>query len=246
MANYIGNQIPSGEFKKLDSISSLFNDSTTTFNLTFGSQSIQAGDTTQLLVSLNGVMQEPNSAYTLANGGSQIVFSQAPTTGWSCFITLLGGVGGATTPTENSVSTSKIVDGAVTSDKIAAGTIDSVVNTAVANLIDSAPATLDTLNELAASLGDDADFAGTMTTALAGKQETLVSGTNIKTVNGGSVLGAGNLVVGAQQDVFYENSQVLNTSYTITNGKSAMSAGPVEIASGVQVEIPSGSRWVIV
>lgn len=37
-------------------------------------------------------------------------------------------------------------------------------------IVDSAPGTLDTLNELAAAIGDDADFAGTMTTALAGKQ----------------------------------------------------------------------------
>jgi len=40
----------------------------------------------------------------------------------------------------------------------------------IASLLDSAPGTLDTLNELAAALGDDANFAATMTTALAGKQ----------------------------------------------------------------------------
>lgn len=45
-------------------------------------------------------------------------------------------------------------------------------DTAVANAIDAAPAALDTLNELAASLNDDADFAGTMTTSLAGKLST--------------------------------------------------------------------------
>lgn len=45
-------------------------------------------------------------------------------------------------------------------------------DTAVANAIDAAPAALDTLNELAASLGDDANFAGTMTTSLAGKLST--------------------------------------------------------------------------
>ena len=44
------------------------------------------------------------------------------------------------------------------------------VDTSVANLIDSAPGALDTLNELAAALGDDANFVGTVTTALAGKQ----------------------------------------------------------------------------
>lgn len=41
---------------------------------------------------------------------------------------------------------------------------------AVAALIDSSPALLDTLNELAAALGDDPNFATTMTNALAGKQ----------------------------------------------------------------------------
>lgn len=37
-------------------------------------------------------------------------------------------------------------------------------------IVDSAPSTLDTLNELAAALGDDPNFASTMTTALSGKQ----------------------------------------------------------------------------
>ena len=43
------------------------------------------------------------------------------------------------------------------------------VDTQVANLVDSAPGALDTLNELAAALGDDANFSTTMTNALAGK-----------------------------------------------------------------------------
>lgn len=43
------------------------------------------------------------------------------------------------------------------------------VATALANLVDSAPGTLDSLNELAAALGDDPAFATTMTNALAGK-----------------------------------------------------------------------------
>ena len=43
----------------------------------------------------------------------------------------------------------------------------SYVNTAVSNLIDSAPGLLDTLNEIAAAIGDDANFATTITNALA-------------------------------------------------------------------------------
>ena len=42
----------------------------------------------------------------------------------------------------------------------------------LAQIVDSAPATLDTLNELAAALGDDANFATTVTDSLAGKAAT--------------------------------------------------------------------------
>ncbi len=44
------------------------------------------------------------------------------------------------------------------------------VKAVVAALVDSAPTTLDTLNELAAALGDDPNFATTMATALGNKQ----------------------------------------------------------------------------
>ncbi|WIX04455.1 phage tail protein [Pseudomonas sp. AR5] len=44
------------------------------------------------------------------------------------------------------------------------------VKAAIAALVDSSPGTLDTLNELAAALGDDPNFATTMANALAGKQ----------------------------------------------------------------------------
>jgi len=43
------------------------------------------------------------------------------------------------------------------------------VNTAIANLVDAAPSTLDTLNELAAALGDDPNFATTVATSIGNK-----------------------------------------------------------------------------
>lgn len=49
---------------------------------------------------------------------------------------------------------------------------DSAASTAVAAVIDASPAALDTLNELAAALGDDANFSTTVTNALAGKAAT--------------------------------------------------------------------------
>ena len=63
----------------------------------------------------------------------------------------------------------------------------------VASLVDSAPETLDTLNELAAALGDDPNFATTVTNQIASKQDKLVSGTNIKTINGQTLLGSGDI-----------------------------------------------------
>ena len=44
----------------------------------------------------------------------------------------------------------------------------------------------------------------------------------------------------------YENAQSITSNYTVTNGKNAMSAGPIEIASGVTVTIGSGETYTIV
>lgn len=44
--------------------------------------------------------------------------------------------------------------------------INGLISTAVAGIVDSAPATLDTLNELAAALGNDQNFATSIATAL--------------------------------------------------------------------------------
>ena len=46
---------------------------------------------------------------------------------------------------------------------------ESYVGTAISNLVDSAPSTLNTLNELAIALGNDANYASTITTALGAK-----------------------------------------------------------------------------
>lgn len=50
----------------------------------------------------------------------------------------------------------------------------------------------------------------------------------------------------AKKDMFYENSKLLSESYSITPGKNAMSAGPVDLGTGVTVDIPTGSVWTIV
>jgi len=69
---------------------------------------------------------------------------------------------------------------------------NTAISTAVDNLVDGAPNLLNTLNELAAAINDDANYTTTITTALgtkanaadvttslAGKQDTLAAGSNI-------------------------------------------------------------------
>ena len=56
-----------------------------------------------------------------------------------------------------------------TTDAANTAYVDAAITTAVTNVIASAPALLDTLDELAAALGDDANFATTVTTNLAAK-----------------------------------------------------------------------------
>lgn len=56
---------------------------------------------------------------------------------------------------------------------------ESFATQAIADLVDSAPATLDTLNELAAALQDNPDIIGDLQTIAAGKQDTLTAGDNI-------------------------------------------------------------------
>ena len=53
------------------------------------------------------------------------------------------------------------------------------VTTAISALSDSAPAALNTLNEIAAALGDDANYASTTTAAIAAKVATATQPTAI-------------------------------------------------------------------
>lgn len=58
----------------------------------------------------------------------------------------------------------------------------------------------------------------------------------------GDYTAVGNLV--AQNGIIVNNNTV-GTSYSIPSGYSASSTGPITVASGKTVTIPSGSRWVV-
>jgi len=60
-----------------------------------------------------------------------------------------------------------------------------------------------------------------------------------------SMIGGGSSIAFAPGVPVYENTQTISTNYTITAGSSAMCCGPITIASGVTLTIPSGSRLAI-
>lgn len=86
------------------------------------------------------------------------------------------------------------------------------VKSAIAAMVGSAPAALDTLNELAAALGNDPNFATTMLNALAGKQPLDNTLTNLsgKDVAGLlAYLGLGASAFGLKNVVYYTSAQVV-------------------------------------
>ena len=85
---YIGRDLNRGNYLKLDDISSSFDSSTTTFNLTVGGSAFLPGSAFAILVSVGGVIQEPESAYQVNN--SEITFANAPTAQDSFFCIALG------------------------------------------------------------------------------------------------------------------------------------------------------------
>jgi hypothetical protein len=79
---YIGKSPEYGVFEKQTLTA---DGSTTTFTLNY-----TIGSSSSILVSVSGVIQEPESAYNISSGGTQIVFSTAPEIAETIFVVFLG------------------------------------------------------------------------------------------------------------------------------------------------------------
>jgi hypothetical protein len=104
---YIGKQPVVGNFVKLDAITT---SATTTFNLLNGGVSYFPQTANNCIVSLNGVIQSPTSAYTIS--GSTIIFSDALTSSDTIdFILVLGDVLSIGTPSDGTITSAKLASG---------------------------------------------------------------------------------------------------------------------------------------
>ena len=93
---------------------------------------------------------------------------------------------------------------------------ENYVDTAIGNLIDTAPTTLNTLNELAAALNDDANFASTVATAISGREPTITGGTTGQYWRGDKSWQTLNATAVGLSDVTNESKATMFTSPTFT------------------------------
>lgn len=168
------------------------------------------------------------------------------------------GQASAATIADNTVGTAALVDSVVTTAKIA----NSAVTTAklANNLTLASPTHTGTTTMAAVSISGNFDNTSTGyldlptgTTAQrpvspnAGMIRYNTDISQFEGYSGSSWQPIGGGAFGGGSDrVFIENDGTINSSYTLSNNRNAISAGPVTIQTGVTVTIPSGQNWVIV
>ena len=247
----------------------------------------------QHLVSINGVIQKPNSGTSqpsegFALDGGDIILSSAPSTGADFFIITIGSTVNLNTPSAGTVTSTTIASGAVTTAKIADDAVNndkldnSIVSAISANTAKTTNATHSgevtgaTSLTIASNVVDEDNLkvsnspvdgyflsaqsgntGGLTWAAVPNPDLTNLSASNLTSgtipdarfpsalpaLDGSNLTGLASTVA---DGCIYENSQTISNNYTITTNKNAMSAGPITVASGATLTIPSGSTYTIV
>jgi hypothetical protein len=119
---YIGREPQIGNFQICDAISTVNNQAAYTMQVS--SVDVLPESANHMIVSLNGVIQKPNSSYTVS--GATITFASNLVTGDVInFIQILGSVLDLGVPSDNTVTTAKILDANVTLAKLAGDSVNA-------------------------------------------------------------------------------------------------------------------------
>ena len=179
----------------------------------------------------NGIsVSTANQQITITNTG---ILSLISGTGIS-----ISTVNGAATITNTITNNNQLTNGAgyITSSALTGYATQSYVNTAISNLVDSAPGTLDTLNELAAALGDDPNFATTIAASIGGKQAQL---------NGTGFVKASGTTITYDNSTYYLASNPSGYITGITSGMVTTALGYTPYNSSNPSGYVTSSNWAI-
>ena len=228
---YIGNDIRANvDYKTIDDISGSFNGSTTSFALQVGGVAPTPFPKyeTQLIISVGGVVQEPDSTGTTGFqlSGTNIVFSSAPAAGEAFFGVLLASAdylnAGGTFP-DGTVSVPSITFTEDTDTgffRVSSGQIGIVANGVK-------------VAQFPTNTGSSGQLLSTNGTGVLSYVDAPSGATG-----------------GGTDKVIIENGTTITTDYTIGTSFGATcnagSFGPITINAGVTLTIPSGSVYTVV
>ena len=253
---YLGRELTSGNYLKLDDISSQFDGSTVTFNLKSGGNDFYPGSSFSLLVSVAGIIQEADSAYQINN--NQITFATAPSGADDCFIIVLGLALGIGVPGDGTVGLSQLNESAKlgVSTSNYNNTSSVTVGTAVTQINFAGPGV--TTGFFNADVGIATVFfqgggggvgaAGTWASDEVGVATSKVVGVGTATAVGtanseGALQALGNIAI-TDGALLIDND--ISSSINVPAGKNGLLIGTVNVAVGATIDVATGSVLVVV
>ena len=223
----------------------VFNGSNVSFDLRDSSNAASVTSVGQLLVSLNGVLQKPNSgSWSASNEGfhlegtNGIKFCTAPPSGSSIFVTLIGSATSVNVPATNSVVEAAIQSNVVSEEKLKISNSPTNGHYLQAQSGNSGGLTWAAVAQYSTPLTTRGDI---LYRDASGDQR-LAKGTAGQYLKIGANDPEWADVVAATADgVLWENNLTISNDYTIAATKGAHSVGPITNNATVTVN----GRWVI-
>ena len=179
---YLGKSPQHGNYSKLDDFSGDFDGSDATHAIASNSIAITPVRPEALIISINGVIQEPTTDYTVS--GTNITFTTAPTAGDNFFGVAMGEQLQIGTPSDATITSAKLSGNLVTP-----GTLDVNGQELILDADADTSITADTDDQIDIKIAgaDDFQFTANTLTALSGSTIAIASGATI--ANSGTATG---------------------------------------------------------
>ena len=251
---YLGRELTSGNYLKLDDITSQFNGYTPAFELKSGGSDFFPGSSFSLLVSVAGVIQEADSAYQINN--NEITFATAPGASDDAFIIVLGLALGIGVPGDGTVGLTQLNDtaklGISTSNSNNTSTVSVGGGVTSLNFAGPGVTTAFVTNGIATVFvqggGGSVGAAGTWASDEVGVATSKVVGVGtaqaVGTANSeGALQSLGNIAI-TDGALLIDND--ISSSINVPAGKNGLLIGTVNVAVGATIDVATGSVLVVV